>query len=110
MADLSELTLITRLNTHLNGLLMALDTDIIGKETAKAISAIKRTSADARLDIRDYEMADSRTEMQRHARTAVKRLEELRRHILKASESGIFGAVDVAVLSAEVDEIAARLG
>ena len=110
MAQESALVLTTRLMNQLNSKLAALDIDLVGKETAKALTAIRRLAADARLDVRDFEMADSRAEMQENGLTATKRLEELRKQILKASEHGIFGAVDVAVLSAEIDAIIAELG
>jgi hypothetical protein len=105
----SELTRITRLNTRLLSLLAALDDDIIGRETRKAIEKIKLVSADARLDVRDWEFSDSREEMEQNAKTAVKRIDELRALILKASEYGIFGAVDVADITSRLDEVADSL-
>jgi len=107
---LSALVLMTRLANQLGGLVSALDIDLIGKETQKALNAIKHLAAEARLDVRDYEMSDSRADMEKNARIAVKRLEELRGQILLASEHGIFSAVDVVVLSAQLDEIVSKLG
>lgn len=112
MADTSNesaLVLATRLSHELNAILSALDIDLIGKETAKDIDAIRRLTADARLDIRDHELADSRADMEKYARAATKRLDALRVQILKASEHGIFGAIDVAQLSTQLDAIVADL-
>lgn len=94
---------------ELNGILSALDIDIIGRETTKIITAIRRLAGDARLDVRDAEMADTRAEMEKNILAAEKRLDDLRIQIVKASEHGIFGAIDVAQLSAELDEIVAKL-
>jgi hypothetical protein len=110
VAQESALVLVSRLQRELQGKLAALDIDIIGKETAKSIAAIRRLSADARLDVRDYEMAENRAEMLENAATARKRLDELRAQILKASEHGIFSAIDVAQLSTELDVIVADMG
>lgn len=111
MADnVSTLTRANRLNMQISGLLAALDIDIIGKQTAKVVTQVKQAGGDLRLDIRDWEMADSRVEMQNNAAVAQKRLVELRRHILKASENGIFSAIDVIDLSAQLDAIEADLG
>ena len=105
----SELTRITRLNTRLLSLLAALDDDIIGRETRKAIEKIKQVSAEARLDVRDWEYSDSREELGQNAKRAVKRIDELRALILQASEYGIFGAVDVADITARLEEVADSL-
>jgi hypothetical protein len=101
----SALTLMTRLNMQVGSLLSALDIDLIGKETGKILRLIRRLSEDARLDVRDWEMSDSRVEMEQHAQVAKKRLEELRKQVLKASEHGIFSAVDVVHISAQIDSI-----
>jgi hypothetical protein len=105
----SELTLTTRLTTQVASLLTALDIDLVGKETAKTINQIKRLAADVRLDVRDWEMSDTRAELEKNAQAVRKRFEELRRHILKASEHGIFGPVDVVDISSQIDAILARL-
>lgn len=107
--SVSALTQITRLNIQLNGILTALDIDIIGRETGKTIARIKQLSGDVRLDIRDWEMADSRAEMDKYCRAANKRLDDLRAAVLKASEHGIFNAIDVIDLSAQIEGIQAEL-
>lgn len=106
----SALTLVTRLNTQLSGILTALDIDIIGRETSKQIARIRQLAADARLDVRDWEMAENRAEMQRYAAEATGRLDALRAGILKVSEHGIFTPIDVMDLSSQIDSIAMELG
>ena len=94
---------------QISGIITALDIDIIGRETAKTITRIRQVSNDARLDIRDFEMADSRAEMDKFAKAAAKRLEELRALILKTSEHGIFSAIEVMHLSTQIDAILEEL-
>lgn len=110
MAKESVYAQITHLFHEINGLIAALDIDILGKETAKNNVLIRQLVADARLDIRDCEMADSRVEMEKTAKIAIKRLDRLRAAILFGSEHGIFSAIDVAQLSARIDVIVADLG
>lgn len=99
----------TRYINQISAILTALDIDLIGRETGKIIAQIKLLAADVRLDVRDFEMAENRVEMEQNASSATRRIDELRALILKASEHGIFGAVDVAQISAHLDEIAAEL-
>lgn len=94
-----------RLERHILGLLTALDVDIIGRETAKTIALIKLHIGDARLDIRDFEMADSRAELVTMGEEALRRVEILHRSILRASESGIFSAIDVIEMTTGLEQI-----
>lgn len=105
----SALTQMTRLNMQINGLITALDIDLIGRETGRQLNRIKLLSNDARLDIRDWEMADSRAEMDKHARAGLKRLDQLRDAIVKVSESGVFGSIDVIDMSAQIEGISTEL-
>lgn len=83
----------------------ALDIDLVGPQTGKLIRTCKRALTDARLDIRDFETADSRAEMQEMARVARHRLDEVRSLILAVSEHGVFSAIDVTQLSVGLDRI-----
>lgn len=85
------------------------DVDYMDRTELKLVGTIKHLLADTRLDIRDWEMADSREEMQQNAREALKRLEQTREMILLASEKNIFSAVDVAEISAQFDTFAYEL-
>ena len=60
---------------------------------------------DARIYASDYELSEVREEQLDNAKKAKKYLEQARASILKASETNIFGAVDVAQLSAQIDQI-----
>ncbi len=101
--------LVTRLVTDVGGLVVAFDIDGLSRGQQHEIALMKRVLADARLDVRDYELSETRAEQLEKATTARKRLDELRHLILRASEYGVFGAIDVAQTSAQIDEIVARL-
>ncbi|MGH7237235.1 MAG: hypothetical protein ACREGF_01730, partial [Candidatus Saccharimonadales bacterium] len=65
--------LATRLQTQLIGILLAVDVfDVLPKE-ARLINSLRREVADARLDIRDYEMSQTRDEQIENAKVAKKR-------------------------------------
>lgn len=64
---------------------------------------------EARLDVRDYELSETRKEQLKNAAAAKKRLEKVRKDILAASEYNIFSAVDVAQFTGDIDHINERL-
>lgn len=107
--DSSILQQFTKIAGHAGSILNRLDIDLLDHMQLKLVGTIKRLLADTRLDIRDWEMADSREEMQKHAREALKRLEQVRHSILLASEHNIFSPIEIAELSAHFDHIASGL-
>jgi hypothetical protein len=105
----SLLTRFTTIAGQIGSILSRLDLDLMDRNELKLIGTIKRLLADTRLDIRDWEMSDSRAEMQKNAQEALKRLEQSREAILLASERNIFSAIDIAEFTAQFDHIAAEL-
>lgn len=99
----------TKVAGYAGSILNRLDIDLLDHTQLKLAGTIKRLLSDTRLDIRDFEMADSHEEMQKHAREALKRLEQVRHSILLASEHDMFSAIDIAELSAHFDHIASEL-
>lgn len=73
------------------------------------MTQIKRQAIDARLEVRDYEYAETRAEQQKSALSANKYLQKLQTNMLKASESNLFSAADVALLSAQIEQIISEL-
>jgi MoxR-like ATPase len=71
--------------------------------------SLKRQAADARLDVRDYEHAETRREQLQYGRASRERFEVLHRNILAVSEYSIFTTVDVVQLSAWIDSLLQRL-
>jgi hypothetical protein len=93
------------LDIQINGVLSHIDVDVLSQQERKALHTMKRLAADARLDARDYEYADTRAEQLRYAAVGKKRLEQLQRTILAASEQNVFTAIEVAELSVVVQQI-----
>lgn len=71
----------------------------------KVVTALKYELVDARLDIRDYELSETREEQLANAKSAKERLDNVRKHILVASEHNIFSAIDVAHISANIEQV-----
>lgn len=96
-----------RVELLLKGVLRAVDTDTLGANEKKAVANIRRLTVDARIDIRDYELSETREEQIKKAAAAQKRLAKLQSNILVASLA--FGPADVAQISAQLEQIACRL-
>lgn len=91
----------------MKGILRTLDTDLLDTETKKSVNALKRLAIDARLDIRDYELSETREEQLKCAHAAAKRLRKLEAAILATGT--LLGAADVAQLTAQMEQIQSRL-
>ncbi|HET6924883.1 MAG TPA: hypothetical protein VFH39_03585 [Candidatus Saccharimonadales bacterium] len=107
--DDSPFLAIKSLETQLSGVLSRLDLFELPKAEQKLVDTLRRNVADARLDIRDYELSETRDEQLRKAQAAKKRLERVRKGVLAASEYNVFGAVDVAQLTAQLEQISDNL-
>ncbi|HSH56300.1 MAG TPA: hypothetical protein VK983_05785 [Candidatus Limnocylindrales bacterium] len=105
MQEASPLDQMRRLERQILGIIAYLDVDLIGRRTAQTISQLQRDIGDARLDLRDFETADTRAELVEYGKEALKRLDQLRTTILKASESGIFSSVDVIEMTTSLDRM-----
>jgi hypothetical protein len=91
------------------GHLSAIDIYDVPAAERKVITALKHETVDARLDIRDYELSETREEQLDNAKEAKSRLQRLHKHILAASEYNVFSAIDVAQMSATLEQIKERL-
>lgn len=101
----SPFLLVKSFETRVIGALSPIDIYSLARAEQKVIKDLKTEVIDARLDIRDYELSETREEQLRKARESKKRLEHVRKLILAASEYNVFSAVDVAQLSAELEQI-----
>jgi hypothetical protein len=104
--SLSEI--IRKLSTNLIGIVSKVDVDALQRPEREAVQAIRRLLVDVRLDVRDYELAETRAEQLELGKVAQKRLEELHDHILKTSEYNILSSVDVAQNTAYVQYIISK--
>jgi len=87
------------------GVLSKLDIYTLERAEQKVIKDLKTEVIDARLDIRDYELSETREEQLKKATASKKRLDRVRRGILAASEYNVFTAIDVAQLTAQLEQI-----
>lgn len=72
------------------------------------IEQLRNVLIDARLEVQDYELAETRDSQLRNAKKAKKYLQVIKSTITD-SELNVFGAVDVAHLTAQVEQITVRL-
>jgi len=93
------------LETRLSGVLSRFDTFSLPEAEQKIIEALRQNVVDARLDIRDYELSETRAGQLQKAEEARQRLEHVRKGVLAASEYNVFSATDVAHLSAQLEQI-----
>lgn len=105
MTNSTPLGLAKELEARIQVLASSFDIDSLPGEQQKLLALIRRQATDARLDVREYEYAETRMEQQELGTAARKRLEELRKNILKASEYNLFGSIDVAQLSAQIEQL-----
>lgn len=103
MANNSPFMAMQELERHIKSLLRPLDIEILGELSRKAVVSIKLNITDARLDIRDYELSETREEQLKNAAEAKKRLAKLERDILTASD--VFSALDTAHITAKLEQI-----
>ena len=96
-----------RVEGQIKALLRQADPDLLDADEKKAVSKLRRLSTDARLDIRDYELSETRDEQLKCAVAAKKRLASLQKTILAAGP--VFGPADVAHISAQLEHMNGRL-
>lgn len=109
MADISLLQEAKELEAQVTRLLAAHDIANLPHVQKELVNTIKHQLVDVRLDARDFEYAQSRAEQLEYARESRPRLEELHKNILKASEHGLFSAIDIAHVSARLQQLLSHL-
>lgn len=105
----SPFLLMRGLETQLNGRLAAIDVYGLPEGERKVVTGLKQELVDARLDIRDYELSETRAQQLKNAKAAKNRIKDIQKAVLAASEYNVFGAADVAQLSAQLEHIQERL-
>lgn len=107
MENSSPFLAMQRVEGQLKSLLRQVDTDLLSTDEKRLLASLKRLAIDARLDIRDYELSETREEQLGKATNAKKLLAKLDKAILAVGP--VFGAADVAQLGATIDHINGRL-
>lgn len=105
----SPFLLMQELEKRLKGQLAALDVYSLPDEERKLVTGLRRELTDARLDIRDYELSETREAQLACAKIAQRRLNHIQKSILESSEYNVFGAADVAHLTAQLEYISGRI-
>ena len=103
MENRSPFLTMQRAEGQIKSLLRSVDIELLETAERQAIVKLRRLAVDTRLDIRDYELSETRDEQLRYAMSAKRRLAKLRAAILTANNA--FGPADVAQISAELEQI-----
>ncbi len=105
----SPYRLMQQLEAQIRARLSDIDIYDLEMDVRKLVLALRNQATDARLDIRDYELIETRQLQIEKATAARGRLKQLEKDILTASEHNIFSSIDVAHLSANVEYILEKL-
>lgn len=105
MASVSLYVLVRRLGTDITRVVARIDVSQLDASQRHILTRLRGNIADARLDVREYEFAETRAEQIQSAKEGRERLEQLRKSMLTASEYNFFSAIEVAALSAQIDRI-----
>lgn len=107
MENTSPFLAIQRVERQLKNMLRSATLDSLDPEERKAIQGLRQLVIDTRLDIRDYELSETRAEQLKCAVAARAQLQTLQEVILKAGT--VFGPADVAHLGAQFQQIHSRI-
>ena len=109
MASSSPSGLVKQIEIQVNLILRKTDLAGFNEKGRKAVAELRQFLADAKIYSHVYELSEMREEQMENANKAKKYLEKARQCILRASEFNIFGAIDVAHLTAQIDQLKADL-
>lgn len=104
----SPFLLVKRLEADVLRLLSGLDVSFLSMEEQHKVSRLKHDLVDARLEIQDYELAETRDDQLRNSADSRKYLHKVKSAITD-NTLHVFGAVDVAHLSAQIEQISDSL-
>lgn len=105
MEGASPFALAKDISARIASFVSGVDADSLPREQREAVMALKNQATDLRLEIRDYGMAETRSQQEQSAGAVAERLELLQATILKVSEYNLLGAADVAQLSAQAQQL-----
>jgi hypothetical protein len=106
---MSPSRMVKQLELQINANLRKFDFRKLSTNERDILAKLQQNLVDSRIYTRDYELSESREEQVDNAKKAKKWLEQAQKNILTASEFNIFGAIDVAHLSAQIDQIISEL-
>jgi hypothetical protein len=97
------------LDTQISNILRGYDLRKLSAKERDILAKLQQNLGDSRIYTNDYELSETREEQIYNAQYAKKWLDQARNNILSASEFNIFGAFDVAHLSAQIDQIISEI-
>lgn len=109
MEDKSPSLVIIELEAQIRRLLANINPQKMSSKTRNALADLGQVLIDARIYVRDYELSETRPEQLDNADRGKYYLEKARKDILIASEADVFGAIDVAHMTAVIDQIISKL-
>jgi activator of HSP90 ATPase len=109
MVNYSPAGLVKQIDLQVNMILRKADWDEVGEKARKAVAELRQNLADAKVYAQDYELSEMRDEQLDNAKKAKEWLEQARQQILRASEFNVFGPIDVAHLTAQIEQVKADL-
>jgi hypothetical protein len=109
MANYSPSGLVKQIDTQVNMILRKTDWTELSEKGRKAVEELRQDLSDAKTYSTDYELSEMRDEQLDNAKKAKKWLEKSRQAILRASEFNVFGPIDTAHLTAQIEQAQADL-
>lgn len=107
--DTSLLNQLGQIARQIRGILNTTDADVSDTSIRKVVQAVSKNLEIARKFLHDYESEEDARKQATILPQGIERLENLRKNILDASQYNIFGPVDVAQISANLDQLIERL-
>ena len=104
----SPFLLVKQLQGDILRLLMSVDVTSLDIKEQQAVEDLRNNLIDARLEIQDYELAETREHQLRNAKAAKEYLQTVEKLII-SNPAGIFGPVEFAHLTACISQITDRI-
>ncbi len=94
---------IAEIDRRIRGIVLEIDGELLSQTERKTLKQIQIACNELKLDVRDYEYAQSRDEQLKWAKVTQHNLKALEARLL--SVGTVFGPADIAELSAKIDVI-----
>lgn len=98
-----------QIDASIERILRGVDIRKLSSKERNIISRLRQELSDAKVYTRDYELSETIDEQAENAKKSNKWLDAARKDILTASEYNLFGPIDVAHLTAEIEQTKADL-
>jgi uncharacterized membrane-anchored protein len=96
---------VKRLEAEVRQVLRKISESKLDRKYRNALTELRQNLVDIRIYTNAYEFSEERPEQMENAKKAKEYLKEAQAHILKSSEADIFSAIDVAHLSAQIEQV-----